>query len=144
MATGAGKNTARSLRSPTCDAAKLAKRVLFLLDRKRLVKQATNAFKGICRAPPREPARREKSGGAGLDPTYPTMMGLIRRGGCPTLRRHGCHIPEVMLNLVCFKDGLRSQEDKVWQMTAAARGCAKNRSGWGGTRSLRHYYDWCP
>lgn len=78
MATGAGKTRTVIALADLLMRANWVKRVLFLADRKALVRQATNAFKthlpGAATVNLLEDAQQE---GRVYVSTYPTMMGLI-------------------------------------------------------------------
>jgi type I restriction enzyme R subunit len=82
MATGAGKTRTVIALADLLMRANWAKRVLFLADRKALVKQAANAFKkhlpGVATINLLEDKRQE---GRVYISTYPTMMGLIDEAG---------------------------------------------------------------
>ena len=80
MATGSGKTRVAVALVELLMRANWVKRVLFLADRKALVKQATNAFKNFL--PDASPVNlvTEKHGqGRVYLSTYPTMMGLIEQ-----------------------------------------------------------------
>jgi type I restriction enzyme R subunit len=82
MATGAGKTRTVIALADLLMRANWAKRVLFLADRKALVRQATNAFKahlpGAATVNLLEERNQE---GRVYVSTYPTMMGLIDEAG---------------------------------------------------------------
>lgn len=84
MATGAGKTRTVISLSDLLIRCNWAKRILFLADRKALVKQATDAFREHLpdSAPVNLVKERDKEGRVYVS-TYPTMMGLIEemRGG---------------------------------------------------------------
>jgi type I restriction enzyme, R subunit len=89
MATGAGKTRTVIALSDLLMRCNWAKRVLFLADRRALVKQAVNAFKRFLPASsPVNLVRERDTEGRVYVSTYPTMMGLIDEtdGG---LRRFG-------------------------------------------------------
>ncbi|MFE2725012.1 DEAD/DEAH box helicase family protein [Kitasatospora sp. NPDC059327] len=80
MATGSGKTRTVIALSDLMMRANWAKRVLFLADRKALVKQATNAFKEHLRGAPVVDLLNEKDPNARVFvSTYPTMMNLINQ-----------------------------------------------------------------
>jgi type I restriction enzyme, R subunit len=79
MATGAGKTRTVVALCELLQRANWIKRVLFLADRRALVKQAVNAFKK--HLPDSNPvnllSQKEETGSRVYVSTYPTMMGLI-------------------------------------------------------------------
>lgn len=84
MATGSGKTRTVVALIDQLMKANWVKRVLFLADRRALVKQAHGAFKTHLGATPsanllerHDPAKNDHSGARVLLSTYPTMMGLI-------------------------------------------------------------------
>ncbi len=89
MATGSGKTRTVIGLADLLMRANWAKRILFLADRVALVNQATNAFKSQLpdAAPVNLVTDRDTEGRVYLS-TYPTMMGLINKGG-DGLRRFG-------------------------------------------------------
>ena len=81
MATGAGKTRAVIALADVLQKCNQAKRVLFLADRRALVKQAANAFKSHLSgsSPVNLLEEKEDVGSRVLFATYPTMMNLINR-----------------------------------------------------------------
>ncbi|MFT4125127.1 MAG: DEAD/DEAH box helicase family protein [Gordonia sp. (in: high G+C Gram-positive bacteria)] len=78
MATGSGKTRTVIALSDMLMRANWAKRILFLADRKALVKQAVNAFKTFLPdASPVNLLTEKNTDGRIYVSTYPTMMGLI-------------------------------------------------------------------
>jgi type I restriction enzyme R subunit len=78
MATGAGKTRTVIALADLLMRANWAKRILFLADRKALVKQAVNAFKAhLPDAAPVNLLEDKTQEGRVYVSTYPTMMGLI-------------------------------------------------------------------
>ncbi len=78
MATGAGKTRTVVALSDLLMRANWIKRVLFLADRRALVRQAVNAFKTHLPSAPTVNLVTEREGdGRVYVSTYPTMMGLI-------------------------------------------------------------------
>ena len=84
MATGSGKTRTVIALIDQLMRANWARRVLFLADRRALVKQAHGAFKAHLPTAPRanllqrhDPAKNDHSGARVFLSTYPTMMGLI-------------------------------------------------------------------
>ncbi|MCT2541264.1 DEAD/DEAH box helicase family protein [Sedimentimonas flavescens] len=84
MATGSGKTRTVVALIDQLMKANWVKRVLFLADRRALVRQAHGAFKTHLAATPsanllerHDPAKNDHSGARVLFSTYPTMMGLI-------------------------------------------------------------------
>jgi type I restriction enzyme R subunit len=79
MATGAGKTRTVIALADVLQRCNWAKRILFLADRRSLVKQAANAFKTFL--PETNPVNlleeKEETGSRVFVSTYPTMMGLI-------------------------------------------------------------------
>jgi type I restriction enzyme, R subunit len=89
MATGSGKTRTVIALSDLLIRANRAKRILFLADRIALVNQATNAFKAqLPDAAPINLVTDKDTEGRVYLSTYPTMMGLINKGG-DALRRFG-------------------------------------------------------
>jgi type I restriction enzyme R subunit len=82
MATGAGKTRTVIALADLLMRANWAKRILFLADRKALVKQAVNAFKAHLPAAATVNLLEDKTQeGRVYVSTYPTMMGLIDEAG---------------------------------------------------------------
>jgi type I restriction enzyme R subunit len=82
MATGAGKTRTVIALADQLMRANWAKRVLFLADRKALVKQAVNAFKAHLPGAAAVNLVEDKiQEGRVYVSTYPTMMGLINDAG---------------------------------------------------------------
>ena len=82
MATGAGKTRTVIALADLLMRANWVKRVLFLADRKALVKQAANAFKAHLPGAATVNLLEEKhQEGRVYISTYPTMMGLINEAG---------------------------------------------------------------
>jgi type I restriction enzyme, R subunit len=82
MATGAGKTRTVIALADLLMRANWAKRILFLADRKALVKQATNAFKAHLPGAATVNLLEDKTQeGRVYVSTYPTMMGLIDEAG---------------------------------------------------------------
>ncbi|MBQ0759456.1 MAG: DEAD/DEAH box helicase family protein [Zhongshania sp.] len=78
MATGTGKTRTAVALVEILQRANLVKRVLFLADRKALVKQAANAFKAhLPDSSPVNLVTDKNTQGRVYVSTYPTMMGLI-------------------------------------------------------------------
>ncbi len=79
MATGAGKTRTIIALCELLQRANWIKRVLFLADRRALVKQAVNAFKKFLpdSSPVNLLSEKELTGSRVYVSTYPTMMGLI-------------------------------------------------------------------
>ncbi|MFT6228110.1 MAG: type I restriction enzyme R subunit [Paracoccaceae bacterium] len=84
MATGSGKTRTVIALIDQLMRANWARRVLFLADRRALVKQAHGAFKAHLPTAPsanllqrHDPAKNDHSGARVFLSTYPTMMGLI-------------------------------------------------------------------
>lgn len=89
MATGAGKTRTVIALVDQLTRANWVKRVLFLADRKALVRQAANAFKQLLPGVPTVNMLTDKEpNGRVLVCTYPTMMGLINETD-GDLRRFG-------------------------------------------------------
>lgn len=90
MATGTGKTRAVVALAKLLTDTNWAKRILFLADRKALVRQATNVFKAFL--PDSSPVNlvEERDGeGRVYVSTYPTMMGLINARASKGERRFG-------------------------------------------------------
>lgn len=82
MATGAGKTRTVIALADLLMRANWVKRVLFLADRKALVRQAANAFKAhLPDAAPVNLLEEKHQEGRVYISTYPTMMGLIDEAG---------------------------------------------------------------
>ncbi|TCT10283.1 DEAD/DEAH box helicase family protein [Paralcaligenes ureilyticus] len=78
MATGAGKTRTAIALADVLMRANWAKRILFLADRRALVKQAVNAFKKyLPDSSPVNLVTEKETEGRVFVSTYPTMMGLI-------------------------------------------------------------------
>ncbi|AMT93090.1 restriction endonuclease subunit R [Brevibacterium linens] len=84
MATGSGKTRTAVALVDQLMKANWVKRVLFLADRRTLVKQATDAFKThlphVTTVNLLDTAEREAASGRVFTSTYPTMKGLIDQG----------------------------------------------------------------
>lgn len=84
MATGSGKTRTAVALVDQLMKANWVKRVLFLADRRALVKQATDAFKihlpHVTTVNLLDAAEREAASGRIFTSTYPTTMGLIDQG----------------------------------------------------------------
>ncbi|MGH2396132.1 MAG: DEAD/DEAH box helicase family protein, partial [bacterium] len=90
MATGSGKTRTVIALTDLMMRANWVKRVLFLADRKVLVKQATNAFKHQLPGAPVVNLLEEKNSNARVYvSTYPTMMNLINEVDESGTRRFG-------------------------------------------------------
>ncbi|MGH9299217.1 MAG: DEAD/DEAH box helicase family protein, partial [Acidimicrobiales bacterium] len=87
MATGAGKTRTVIALTDLLVRCNWAKRVLFLADRRALVKQAVNAFKQhLPDSAPVNLVEEKNTDGRVYVSTYPTMMGLINQTGGPQRR----------------------------------------------------------
>lgn len=80
MATGTGKTRTAVALSDVLDRANWARRVLFLADRKELVKQATKAYRTLLpHSSPINLVVEKKFDGDYFLSTYPTMLNLINK-----------------------------------------------------------------
>ncbi|MDV6274630.1 DEAD/DEAH box helicase family protein [Rhodococcus erythropolis] len=112
MATGSGKTRTVVALSDMMMRANWAKRILFLADRKALVKQAVNAFKAhLPDSSPVNLLTDKNTEGRVYVSTYPTMMGLINEvnGG---VRRFG----PGYFDLVVIDEAHRSVYQKYGQI----------------------------
>jgi type I restriction enzyme R subunit len=99
MATGAGKTRTVIALTDLLMRANWAKRVLFLADRKALVKQAVNAFKAHLPGAATVNLLEEKhQEGRAYVSTYPTMMGLIDEVGAEERRFGVGHFDLVVID----------------------------------------------
>jgi type I restriction enzyme, R subunit len=99
MATGAGKTRTIIALSDLLMRANWVKRVLFLADRKALVKQAVNAFKAhLPDAATVNLLEDKEQEGRVYVSTYPTMMGLIDEAGAEGRRFGVGHFDLVVID----------------------------------------------
>ena len=90
MATGAGKTRTVIALADLMMRANWVKRVLFLADRRALVKQAVNAFKQHLPGAPVVNLLEERDGGARVViSTYPTILNMIDEVDASGVRRFG-------------------------------------------------------